>query len=401
MDICLVGTDVGPSVNGSFVRGHVSNIVRISRELNRLGHNVHIITNIPEFSHPLLYEKWVRYAEVSYFPTMFSSLKENGPEFLIKALHRVILDINKKKFDIVNVHSGFPALATLSALIRKFTKVKTVHTLYSPFDYAFNDSILDEVFFSTITRSSFSLLDKVVAVSENVRRSLLFRHVSKDKITVIPPALSEEFFCSNFNTQNMRLILEIDEAAPVITYIGGFEDGKGLMALMQIIPKVVSKIPDVTFIVVLNRPTDDPRLKMLEKDLQKRGFSKNVRLTGITDRIVDILRIGDVFVAPYLHTMGVADYPLAISEAMALGKVVIAFDIGGISEMLNEKRGITIRLGDITSFVENSVRLIRNEAERNKIGEAASEFVIQNFSAETVTSKTIDLFNELVDNKPR
>jgi glycosyltransferase involved in cell wall biosynthesis len=398
MDICFVGTDVGPSVNGTFVRGHVNNIIRISKELNRMGHNIHIITNMPEFSRPSLYEKWMKYAKVSYFPTMFSSLKENGPEFLIKALRRVILD-NNKRFDIVNVHSGFPALATLSALIRKFTKLKTVHTLYSPFDYAFNNSLLDWVFFSTITRSSFSLLDKVVAVSENVRRSLLLRHVAKDKIAVIPPALSGDFFCDHFNTQNTRSNLGIGETAPVVAYMGGFEDSKGLSVLLQIMPEVVSKIPEVTFIVVLNRPTDDPRLKILKRDLRKRGFSKNVHVIGITDRIVDILRVSDVFVAPYLHTMGVADYPLAIFEAMAFGKAVIAFDIGGISEMLTEKRGITIQPGDITSFVENIVRLIRNKAERDEIGRTASQFVIQNFSAEAVAAKTITLFNDVVDNK--
>jgi glycosyltransferase involved in cell wall biosynthesis len=401
MNVCFIGTDIGPSVNGTFVRGHVNNIVRLSRELTQMGHNVHIITNKPRFSHPALYEKWMNYAQVSYFPTIFSSLKENGPEFIIKALIRVISDKNQRSFDIVNVHSGFPALATLSALSRKFTKLKTVHTLYSPFDYALNNSILDRLFLSRITRSSFSSLDKLVAVSENVKRSLISRHVDEGKIIVIPPAISEDFLRPHLNFQSVRLNLGIDAAAPVVTYMGGFEGSKGLAVLMQIIAAVVSKIPEVVFVVALNRSADDPRLKMLEMDLQKCGFSKNIRLVGITDKIADILRIGDVFVAPYLHTMGVADYPLAIFEAMAMGKVVIAFDVGGISEMLNEERGIKIRPGDTVSFVENVVRIIRNKAEVNNMGKAASQFVIQNFSAEIVATKTIELFTDLMENKTR
>jgi glycosyltransferase involved in cell wall biosynthesis len=401
MNVCFIGTDIGPSMNGTFVRGHVNNVVRLSKTLTQMGHNVHIITNKPDFSNSESYKKWMKFAKVNYFPTMFPSLKENGPEFLIKALNRILSDRNKSPFDIVNVHSGFPALATLSALSKKFTKLTTIHTLYSPFDYALDNSILDRLVLSRITRSSFSSLDKVVAVSENVRRSLILHHVDEDKITVIPPAISEDFLQPHLNSQNTRSQLGIDEAAPVVTYIGGFEGSKGLAILVQIVVAVVSKIPEVVFVIALNRPAGDPRLKMLEMDLQKRGFSENVRVVGITDKIVDILRIGDVFVAPYLHTMGVADYPLAIFEAMALGKVVIAFDVGGISEMLNEERGIAIRPGDTVSFVENVVKTVKNLSEMDSIGRAASQFVVQNFSPEIVANKTIGLFTDLVEDATR
>jgi glycosyltransferase involved in cell wall biosynthesis len=135
---------------------------------------------------------------------------------------------------------------------------------------------------------------------------------------------------------------------------------------------------------------------MLDIDIQKSGLSKNIRLIGITNRIADILSIGDAFVAPYLHTMGVADYPLAIFEAMAMGKVVIAFDVGGISEILDEKRGISIELGDNASFIEKVVKTIYNKTESNKIGREASQFVMQNFSQKIIATKTLNLFEGLL-----
>lgn len=399
MHICFIGTDIGPSMSGTFVRGHVNNVVRLSIALTRMGHDIHIITNKPGFSHPALYEKWMTYAQVSYFPVMFPSLKANGPEFAIKALSKIISDRHKRPFDIVNVHSGFPALAILSALSKKITKFKTVHTLYSPFDFAVNNSILDRLVLYRITCSSFSSLDKIVAVSENVRRSLISRHVDEDRITVIPPAISEDFLRPHLNSQNVRVSLGIGEAAPVVTYMGGFEGSKGLAVLVQIIAAVVIRIPEVVFVIALNRSSDDPRLRMLEMDLQKHGFSENIRVVGITDRIADILKAGDVFVAPYLHTMGVADYPLAVFEAMAVGKVVIAFDVGGISEMLNEERGIVIQPGRIESFVENVVRVIKNKASFTRMGKVASQYVVQNFSPEIVATKTVDLFTNIMENK--
>jgi len=398
MNICFIGTDIGPSMSGTFVRGHVSNIVRLSKVLTKMGHNVQIITNKPSFTNSALYEKWMNYAKVSYFPTMFPSLKENGPEFAIKALSKIISD-RQKPFDVVNVHSGFPALAILSALSKKFTNFKTVHTLYSPFDYAINNSLLDRLVLDSITRSSFSSLDKVVAVSENVRRSLISRHLDEDKIEMIPPAISEEFLRPRLKSQNMRLILEIDENAPVITYMGGFEKSKGLTMLVQIIEIVVPKIPEAVFVIALNRHSNDQALRIFEMTQKKHGFSKNVRVIGITDRIADILSIGDVFVAPYLHTMGVADNPLAIFEAMAVGKVVVAFDVGGISEMLAGGRGIAIRPRDTALFVENIVRVIKNKASFTKMSKAASRYVVQNFSPEIVATKTVELFTDIVENK--
>jgi len=399
MNICFIGTDIGPSKSGTFVRGHVNNIVRLSRALTQMGHNVYIITNKPNFSHPALYEKWMTYTEVSYFPTMFPSLKANGPEFVIKALSKIISARRKRPFDIVNVHSGFPALAILSALSKKFTKFKTVHTLYSPFDYALNNSIWDRLILYRITRSSFSSLDKVVAVSENVRRSLVLQRVDEGRIALIPPALSEDFLRPHFISTNVRLNLGIDDAAPIVIYMGGFEESKGLTLLVQIIASVVNRIPEVVFVIALNRSSDDPQLRMLEIDLQKHGFSENIRVVGITDRIADILREGDVFVAPYLHTMGVADYPLAIFEAMAVGRVVIAFDVGGISEMLNEERGIVIKPGCVESFVENIIRVIKNKAGYMMMGKAASQYVVQNFSPEIVATKTIELFTNILESK--
>jgi glycosyltransferase involved in cell wall biosynthesis len=397
MNICFIGTDIGPSMSGTFVRGHVNNVVRLSRVLTRRGHNVHIITNKPSFSHPKLYEKWMNYVQVSYFPTAFPSLKENGPEFIIKALNTIISDRGKRNFDIVNIHSGYPALAILSALSKKFTNFKTVHTLYSPFDYALNNSILDRLVLHKITRSSFSSLDKVIAVSENVRRSLILRHIDEDRIAVIPPAISEDFLDPHLNSQNMRLRLGIDDTAPVVIYMGGFEESKGLTLLVQIIVAVVKRVPEVVFVIALNRSSNDSRLRTFEMDLKSHGFSENIRVVGITNRIADILRAGDAFVAPYLHTMGVADYPLAVFEAMAVGKVVISFGVGGISEMLTEERGIVIRPGCTESFVESVVRVLKNKARFKSMGKAASQYAVQNFSPETIATKTIDLFTTILE----
>lgn len=396
MNICLIGTDIGPSIEGAFVRGHVNNIIRLSKEFERMGHMVHIITNIPKFSHPTFYEKWMNYTHVTYFPVVSTSLSGKGSEFAIKALNKVISTRSTNSFDILNVHSGFPILATLSALSKKISKLKTVHTLYSPFEYSFNNSIFDRVCLSSIITSLFSSLDKIIAISGNVRTSLISRHINQERITVIPPAVDMGFFNSNLDSRSVRLALDIDEKAPIVTYLGGFERSKGLTVLMRAIPRVVSEIPDVIFIVALNESPNDPYFNAFAMKIEKKDFSGNIRLIGITDKIATILGVCDIFVAPYLNTMGVADYPLAILEAMAMGKVVVASNIGGISEIINEKRGILIQPGNPTLLAQSIINLCNDKTKKNSLGSVASRFVATHFSAKVIAARTIETFSELL-----
>lgn len=396
MNICLIGTDIGPSKEGTFVRGHVNNIIRLSKEFERMGHMVHIITNIPKFSHSTFYKKWMNYAHVTHFPVISTSPSGRGSEFVIKALNKVISIKSTNSFDLLNVHSGFPILATLSALSKKITKLKTVHTLYSPFEYSFNDSIFDRVFLSNIITSLLSSLDKIIAISGNVRTSLVSRHINQERISVIPPAVDTDFFNSNLDFRSVRLTLDIDQKAPIVTYLGGYETSKGLAVLMRAIPRVVSAIPDVVFIVVLNEAPNDPHFAAIATKTKKKAFSGNIRLMGITDKIATILGACDVFVAPYLNTMGVADYPLAILEAMAMGKVVVASNVGGISEIINEKTGVLIRPDDAILLAQSVINLCNDRKKKNILGSAASRFVARCFSAKVIATRTIEIFNELL-----
>ena len=66
-----------------------------------------------------IYEKWMDYAEVSFFPAMFPSLKANGPEFVIRCLRRVVSDCKYDILIFLIYIRDIPPLAVLSALSKK------------------------------------------------------------------------------------------------------------------------------------------------------------------------------------------------------------------------------------------------------------------------------------------
>ena len=113
MKICLIGTEIGPSREGAIVRGHVNNIISLSREFESMGHTVHIITNIPKFSHSSYYEKWLNWAYISHFPIASTSLSAMGLEFAIKALNKII----SIKSPSNNVHTAFAIYSYAKSII--------------------------------------------------------------------------------------------------------------------------------------------------------------------------------------------------------------------------------------------------------------------------------------------
>jgi glycosyltransferase involved in cell wall biosynthesis len=77
--------------------------------------------------------------------------------------------------------------------------------------------------------------------------------------------------------------------------------------------------------------------------------------------------------------------PRAVLESMAMGKPVIAFDVGGIAEMLGPGEGTLLpgKPADVTAMAMAFVRYFRDPALRARQGRAAAQRAVRDFSART------------------
>jgi glycosyltransferase involved in cell wall biosynthesis len=86
--------------------------------------------------------------------------------------------------------------------------------------------------------------------------------------------------------------------------------------------------------------------------------------------------------------------PLKPLESMAMGKAILASDVGGHKELIDHGRtGCLFAAGSVDDLVAQSVRLANDSALRTKLGEAGRKFVAEERSWEKLNRRYVQLYN--------
>jgi glycosyltransferase involved in cell wall biosynthesis len=123
-----------------------------------------------------------------------------------------------------------------------------------------------------------------------------------------------------------------------IISIGRLEEAKGFPILLQSIKKIKISFPDVLLTIV----GDGSRRQILQTYINQNKLSTNVKLVGSlghTPKLIKLMHSHDYFVLPSItDSQKVHDvHPNAIKEAMACGLIVITSNLGGISEIIQNR----------------------------------------------------------------
>ncbi|MFQ6106859.1 MAG: MSMEG_0565 family glycosyltransferase [Thermoplasmata archaeon] len=181
-----------------------------------------------------------------------------------------------------------------------------------------------------------------------------------------------------------------------ILFVGGLEARKGLEHLFLAVEKVVASHPD-TRLTVLGRSgfasgksSDERRFfSILARRL---GIGRNVRFIEQVDdeQLPSLYALCDVFVLP----SRMEGWGLALMEAMAMRKPVIATRVGGIPELLEDgKTGYLLEPGDVLGLSEAVSRLIENPSLRKAMGREGRE-TVKAYTWESSARKTLELYEK-------
>lgn len=89
--------------------------------------------------------------------------------------------------------------------------------------------------------------------------------------------------------------------------------------------------------------------------------------------------------------------PVAIEQAMAAGKVVVASDVGGVRHLLAGGRaGLLVQPGDAAGLAEAMRQAVQDDALRQRLGQAARSEAAQRFRASVVAQQTVAVYQEIV-----
>ncbi|HVJ93190.1 MAG TPA: glycosyltransferase family 4 protein [Labilithrix sp.] len=230
-----------------------------------------------------------------------------------------------------------------------------------------------------------------LAASEGVKRIVcvsnasagLFPHCP-EKVRVIHNALDTEEFNATGIEPCLKKELGLPQDAVVFGSQGRILPRKGYVEMIHAARGALAAMTDDerrrAFFAVLGDTPEDIRPDHLAECralVSSLGMEEKFRFLGFRADIKPYAADFDVAVVPSIY----ADpLPRAVIEAMALGKPVIAFDVGGVSEMLESgKTGTLVRGGDSDALAREMLRYFRDPALRAAHGRAGRLRVEQNF----------------------
>jgi glycogen(starch) synthase len=188
--------------------------------------------------------------------------------------------------------------------------------------------------------------DAVTVICEGLRNDLTGRGIAADKITVIPNAVDiDQFSVGGTPDSALKMKLGLGSSR-VLGFIGSFYAYEGLDLLIAALPAILKQIPDVKVLLVGGGPQDAAlRQQVMALDLKERVVFTGRVPHHEVNRYYDLI---DVLVYAR-HPMRLTELvtPLKPLEAMAQGRLMVASDVGGHKELIQDgKTGVLFRAGN-------------------------------------------------------
>ena len=154
--------------------------------------------------------------------------------------------------------------------------------------------------------------------------------------------------------------------------------------------KVLEAMPNVTFYWV----GDGPYREQIIPELGKYDNFKWLGALPYPDKVRAYLSEIDV----YALISGLDMLPLTLQEAQLMEKAVVATNVGGVPELMeNNKTGFLVEKGDSSSIIEKLTTLINDSKTARQMGSAGRKFVENNFSWEIITKRFIHILKDVLD----
>ena len=162
---------------------------------------------------------------------------------------------------------------------------------------------------------------------------------------------------------SMRRELGILDTTPVLSVIGRIHPVKGQMRMLSTMTLILREMPDAVLLLI----GDGPARADCEQKAHELGISQQVRFLGHRADVPELLAATDILVVP----SSMEGLPYSAIEALAAGRPVVAYRVGGLPEVVTSGTdGILVEPDDDEAFAEAVLALLANERMRAEYGEA-------------------------------
>lgn len=359
------------------VGGYETNIYELSKRLLRRGYQIDIITcnaeNAPKSRNLPTYDKLDGIS--LYRLPSWNILGGNYPiPKPSPTTFRILSHLLRNDYALVNTQGRIFLTSFLGLIFAMIKRIRLVHTERGTRPAAsrgFIDLVRiinDHTLGRLIIRSAW----KTIGVSQNTC-DFLTKMGAREAI-LIHNGINTNIFERKKPSQ--------PDTTVTITFVGRLVYGKGVQDLILAFPEIAREFK--ARLLIAGDGSYKPELEKLSQNVAK----SNILFLGQKNRreIAKLLSTTDIFVNPS-YSEGL---PTSVLEAGAAGLPIVATDVGGTSEIIEDgKSGFLVPLGDIQILKEKLCQLIKDQQLREVFGRNAQQFVKKNFDWDEITDKWV------------
>lgn len=234
-----------------------------------------------------------------------------------------------------------------------------------------------------LTRSehwALKKVDRLIVLSESHKEFYQQQGIAAEKMVVIYNGIDLNEFDKAADT-NISLVRKND---CMLAFVGVLSSRKRQADALAAIKQLLPEFPDLTVLFL----GDGPDYEVLKKTIKRQSLERNTLLVGMVPNVAPYLKICKIG----LMLSDREGMPNVILEYMAAGLPVIATDLPGVDEMVQEgENGITVPVGDINKLSEALRRLLQSRQLSKKMGDAGR--IVLDSGRFTVANELNDLEN--------
>ena len=204
-----------------------------------------------------------------------------------------------------------------------------------------------------------------------------------EQIFIAPNCINVDEYHTLPQSNDFRAKHDIAPGAPLALFLARINKIKGVDFLVSAFAEALSELPEAVLVVA---GPDDGFLPQVKEQIQTLGISERVRFVGYIDGAakLEAFQAADVYVLPSTYEI----LGITLLEALACRTPVITTEQCGLADEIQQNRlGSVVGYGDVSGLKDELVRTLCNRETMRRDAERRREYVLVNFSWDTVAEK--------------
>ncbi len=326
---------------------------------------------------------------IGILPTLRSNKLYYGliPFFLFFQFFSLLLLVRKVRPDIIHAHWIIPQ-GFMAALVKRISGVPVVVTAHGADIFGLQGTL-----FKAIKRYTLKKVSMVTVVSEALINALAEIIPPDIQPQIIPMGVDSTIFSPEKKNDLIRKKYAI--SGPFLLYVGRLTEKKGVRYLIDAIPGVLQKIPDAKLLIVGSGELEEE----LKEQVISLGLSGQIQFAGsVPNRdLPEYYAAADIFIGPSIAAKSgdTEGFGLTFVEAAMSGCLVVASDIGGIRDIIQENEtGFLVDPLDTRLLADKIRYALQHEEQLNQMREKSRHRCVEKYDWKVIAARYVKLFKQ-------